>query len=174
MHHIPNIISSIRILLIPVIVTLYTAGNHVGAAIVLAISGLTDMLDGSLARKFGWTSQLGKVLDPAADKLTLLSVCVLLLVKLDGYRAFFIILLVKDFIMLVLGGSLLKDGVTIHGAKWFGKVATVVFYVGMVALWLFDMPQWAIVTILTIITVLEVTSALLYIPDYMEYRKQRQ
>lgn len=173
MRHIPNIISGIRIALIPVFVSLYLAGHQMQAAIVLGISGLTDMLDGNLARRFGWTSQLGKVLDPVADKLTLLSVCVLLLIKLEDYRIFFVILLIKDLIMLVLGGHLIKNGVVLKGAKWFGKLGTVVFYVGMVALWLFDMPHWAIVTILTIVTTLEVMSALLYIPDYLEYRKQR-
>ncbi|MDR2932121.1 MAG: CDP-alcohol phosphatidyltransferase family protein, partial [Oscillospiraceae bacterium] len=89
MRHIPNILSFFRIVLIPFFVWQMLAGHTFNAAIILGISGLTDLLDGFLARRFGWISQLGKVLDPAADKLTQVTVCVVLAIVYRKYWYFF-------------------------------------------------------------------------------------
>ncbi|MBO7690301.1 MAG: CDP-alcohol phosphatidyltransferase family protein, partial [Clostridia bacterium] len=67
---IPNLLSAIRILLIPVFLVLFLKGHYVAAVIVLVINGLTDTYDGKIARKFNQVSNLGKLLDPIADKLT--------------------------------------------------------------------------------------------------------
>ena len=76
MHHLPNLICLIRLLLIWPIVTALQAGRHVTAFALFIAAALSDGLDGYLAKRFGWTSDLGKVLDPAADKLLLVCVFV--------------------------------------------------------------------------------------------------
>ena len=78
---IPNLISFIRIILVPVFVVLYLKGHTITAVSVLAVSGLTDCFDGKIARKFNQISALGKILDPVADKLTEISIAIVLLIK---------------------------------------------------------------------------------------------
>lgn len=131
---IPNILSYFRILLVPVFVLLYVNSDcniklHLAAAGVLALSGITDMLDGKIARKFNQITELGKVLDPLADKLTQAAIvgCLATL-----YPLFFIvlaILVVKEITMGSLALYYLKKGRKLNGAHWYGKVATTVFYI---------------------------------------------
>lgn len=172
MKHIPNILSVIRIALIPVFVWLFLTGSTTAAAVILALSGLTDLLDGYLARRNGWVSQVGKVLDPVADKLTQITVCVCLAIRMRQYWFVFAVLLLKELVMLVLGGYLLTKNVKLDGAKWFGKVATVLFYVSMSAIVFWpSMPSWLIAVLFTLIVVSALISAALYIPEYLRYKR---
>ena len=173
MKHIPNILSTIRILLIPVFVWLMFEDRYIASAIILAASGLTDLFDGWLARRFGWVSDVGKVLDPAADKMTQVTVCVVLAIKMPTFRIFFALLLFKDLVMLILGGWLLKKKVHIEGARWFGKVVTTLFYVVMVVLIFFpNIPAWATWSMLGVVTVLAFIAGLMYIPQFRKYRQE--
>ncbi|MDL2219097.1 CDP-alcohol phosphatidyltransferase family protein [Ruminococcaceae bacterium OttesenSCG-928-O06] len=173
MRHIPNILSAFRILLVPLLAWLMLEEHYYQAAAVLVLSGLTDLLDGFLARRFGWITNLGKVLDPAADKLTQVTVYLLLAFKLPRYWYFFALLLGKDLVMLVLGGWLLKRKVKIEGARWFGKIVTILFYVISVLLIFFpNLPSWATISLLALITVLALVAGLLYIPQFLQYRRQ--
>lgn len=172
MKHIPNILSASRILMIPFFVAFMLRDNLFAAAILLVVSGLTDLLDGLLARRFGWISDLGKVLDPAADKLTQIAVCVVLVVKLRQYWPIFAIMLAKEAVMLVLGGYLFTKGVRIEGAKWFGKVATFVFYGVMAAILFFpSIPGLVKLGLLILVALLSIIAGLLYIPQYFRYRR---
>ena len=171
MRHIPNILSFSRILLIPPIVYFLLQSNLVAAAVLIIISGLTDLLDGFLARRFNWISQLGKVLDPIADKLTQAAVCVTLFIIMREYWPFFGALLFKDFVMLVLGGYLIGKGVKIEGAKWFGKVVTCLFYISITTILIFpNIPGWIKTTLLALTTVCALIAALLYIPEFIKYK----
>ena len=173
MRHIPNILSTLRILLIPVFAVLMLGGETFGAGIVLVLSGLTDLLDGFLARRFDWVSPLGKVLDPVADKLTQVTVCIVMAIKLHRYWPFFVLLILKDAVMLLLGGYLLTKGIRIEGAKWFGKVVTALFYVTMAAIvFIPTMPKWVTLTLLGLTTAAAIGAGLLYIPDFLRYRRQ--
>ena len=79
---IPNFLSFFRILLIPVIAVLYSIyDSHIAAVVVIALSGLTDILDGKIARRFNMVSDFGKFIDPVADKLTQLAMILCLLAK---------------------------------------------------------------------------------------------
>ena len=78
---IPNLISLIRILFIPVFALLFYNGQAVAAAVILALSALSDMVDGKIARKFNQVSNLGKILDPIADKLTVFAIAIILYMK---------------------------------------------------------------------------------------------
>lgn len=173
MKHIPNALTVLRIVIIPFFVWQLLTGNTLAAGILLAASGLTDLLDGALARRFGWISDLGKVLDPVADKLTQAAVSICLILRLRQYWPFFAVLLVKDFMMLVLGGWLLKKGVKLEGSRWFGKVATFVFYGAMVLIvFIPGMPGWLATTLIALSTGFALLAAALYIPEFLRYKKK--
>ncbi len=169
MKHIPNILSAFRIVLIPFFVWQMAVGNTLAAGVILIISGLTDFLDGFLARKFQWISDLGKVLDPAADKLTQVSVCVMLVIKTKQIWivAIFAFLLFKDTLMGILAAHMLRKGIKYTGSKLIGKISTFIFYAVVSILILFpDVPTWLVIALLAITLVFAVVSALSYLPDY--------
>lgn len=171
MKHIPNILTSLRIVIIPFFIWKMLEGDLFVAGVLLVFSGLTDLLDGLLARSFHWVSDLGKVLDPIADKLTQAAISVTMLIKLYAYWPFFVIFLVKDFVMLLLGGYLLKKGVQLEGARWFGKLATFMFYGTMILILFFPgMPQVVTLTLLTLSVACALGAGLMYIPQFISYK----
>lgn len=137
---IPNLISFIRILLIPVFSVLFYKGQTVAAAIILAVSGLSDLVDGKIARKLNQISNLGKMLDPIADKLTVFAIAIILYIKFssassESLKAFawvFLIFIIKDLLMLFAGLVMILFGLKPCAAEIFGKLATVAFYTVMV------------------------------------------
>lgn len=142
MMTIPNLLSIFRIILIPVFSVLFLKGDTIPtlygvSGIVLAVSGLTDMVDGYIARKFNQESDLGKLLDPIADKLTLAAVVVCVWTRLHQTYAFITpvcaVMLIKELVMMLGGFILMKMGKKMVKAQWWGKVATVGFYLLMTA-----------------------------------------
>ena len=136
---IPNILTYFRILLIPVFVVLYINSKenlsfHIASVLVVALSGLTVMLEGKIARHFNMITELGKVIDPVADKLTQCAIMVCLAMRYPLLWAFIGALVVKEITMAVLGMVFLKKGRKLKGAHWYGKVSTVVFYLVIMAL----------------------------------------
>ena len=130
---IPNILSLIRICLIPLIVYLYLFTDLSWlSGIFIILSGLTDMIDGYIARKFNQISDLGKILDPIADKLTLLSILICVTSK---YNSFIILLgseLVKDLLVAISSYYRINRNKEIHCANWEGKVCTVLSYLTVI------------------------------------------
>lgn len=174
MRHIPNLLSGLRIVMIPFFVWQMLAGNTLAAGLILLASGLTDTLDGNLARHFGWISDLGKVLDPVADKLTQTAVSVCLMIRFPQLWFFFAVLIGKDLVMLALGGYLTRGGVKLEGARWFGKVSTVVFYTVMILIVLFpSLPNGLTVSLLVLAVGCAVAAGLLYLPEYKRYQAKR-
>ncbi|RVU53884.1 CDP-alcohol phosphatidyltransferase family protein [Anaerosphaera multitolerans] len=172
MKNIPNLLSLLRILLIPFFVHQLLIGNTLNAGIILLISALTDFLDGKLARKFGWITDLGKVLDPIADKLTQFAVSITLAITLRQYWIFFAVIIFKDIVILLGGGYLMKRGIKLEGAKWFGKVATFIYYFATILIILIPgMPNWFITLILSLAVICALISAFLYIPEFFKYKK---
>lgn len=149
---IPNLLSLIRILLIPFIIWLYCVQKaYMHTFIVIAISGFTDIIDGKIARKFNKISDVGKVLDPIADKLTQAALVICLIARYPWMWALLALFAVKECLMLLWGYLTLKSTDTINGAKWYGKLSTVVLYAVMMILILFvDIPQ-AIATALMLL-----------------------
>ena len=149
---IPNLLSLVRILLIPIIIWLYCAQKaYMHTFIVIAISGFTDIIDGKIARKFDMVSDVGKVLDPIADKLTQAALVICLIARYPWMWALLALFAVKECLMLLWGYLTLKSTDTINGAKWYGKLSTVVLYAVMMILILFvDIPQ-AIATVLMLL-----------------------
>lgn len=140
---IPNLLSLIRILLIPVIIWLYSVEEaYLPTILVIALSGFTDIIDGKIARKFNMVSDVGKVLDPIADKLTQAVLVICLMARYPRMRALLSLFAVKECLMLLWGYWTLKRTDTINSAKWYGKLSTVVLYAVMMVLILFvDIPE---------------------------------
>ena len=126
---IPNFICLMRILLITPFVVFFLDGEYFIAAAVIILSGLSDCIDGFIARKFNQESELGKILDPLADKLTLLAVGICLCVIEPFFLPVIVILIVKDFLMLIGSSKVIKMGILVPKSKWYGKLGTVMFYV---------------------------------------------
>lgn len=126
---IPNILSFVRIVLITPFVVLFINKNYIAAAIVILLSGLTDFLDGYIARNFNQMSELGKILDPLGDKLTLVAVGICM-IFLEPYAAIPMgIMVIKDLLMLLGGTIIIKRGIIPPQSKWYGKVGTFMFYI---------------------------------------------
>lgn len=131
---VPNFLSVIRIILIWPFVVSVVRNEYVWAGIILAVSGLSDLFDGITARKFNQVTRLGKMLDPAADKLTLMAVMICVGMKFPKIYPFMILLISKEVIMLMASVFLLGRKKTPTSAKWFGKAATVVFYISVLVI----------------------------------------
>lgn len=142
---IPNLLSAVRLGLIPSIIWLYCVReNYPAATLVIVISGVTDVLDGMIARKWNMVSDVGKLLDPLADKLTQLGVLLCLLRRYPMMYALSALFAVKELTMLAVGYLLLRKENAISGARWYGKVNTAVFYgVSVFLILMPDMPRTA-------------------------------
>ena len=135
---IPNILSIIRILIIPVIVYLYCfKHDNIGALVWLIISTFTDIADGYIARKYNMITDFGKFIDPVADKATQLVVFACLVTKFPLMLIPFLVLLVKEVGSLLLRVYLYKKTEIVEGAKWHGKASTgvVIFIVVLHLAW---------------------------------------
>lgn len=128
---IPNILTYIRIILIIPFVYYFLKENYIPAVICIGVSGLTDCFDGMIARKFNQVTSLGKILDPIADKFTLLAVVICMVIYVPIVLPVLVVLLLKDVLMLLGGMDLINKGITPPAAKWYGKVGTVVFYLSV-------------------------------------------
>jgi len=131
LKHVPNTLTIIRFLLIPLIVLYIFSGNYILAFIFFTISGLTDIADGFIARKFNLISNFGKLMDPLADKLTQISTLASLVITNIIPIWILLIVLLKEFVMIV-GASFLYGKDVVVYSKWYGKLATVLFYVAIV------------------------------------------
>lgn len=140
---IPNILSFFRICLIPVIVWLYCMEHQYQyAGYVLILSGVTDMADGFIARKFHMISDLGKILDPIADKLTQAVMLICLTIRFPLMLIPFILMVFKETFMGITGFLVMHRKGIVEGANWHGKVATILLDVMMIlhAFW-FNIPE---------------------------------
>ncbi|MCD8335714.1 MAG: CDP-alcohol phosphatidyltransferase family protein [Lachnospiraceae bacterium] len=122
---IPNAMSLFRLLLIPVIVWLYKIRHqYKSAAAVLLLSGVTDILDGWVARRFNMVSNIGKILDPVADKLTQGVLLFSIMSEHSGMLLLALVLIAKETLMIVTGLKVVKKTGKPYSAKWHGKAAT--------------------------------------------------
>lgn len=129
LKHIPNILSVIRICLVFVFVTLFFTLEHPYAAlIVFLLAGATDVVDGYLARRNNWVSNLGKILDPFADKLMQCTVLVCLYIKHFIPLWFVLPFVFKELFTLIIGLVVIKRRSVAVVSKWYGKLTVCLFY----------------------------------------------
>lgn len=132
--NIPNLLTTLRIVVIVPLIYWFSKEQYVLASIMLIISALSDLFDGRIARRFNQKTKLGVMLDPVADKLTLAAIVICLGIKFPFTIPFVVMLILKEVLMLAGGIYLLKKNITPSAATWYGKMSTVVFYISMVVI----------------------------------------
>lgn len=135
---IPNILSLFRLVLIPVYVVIYMRAqvdtDYYLAAGILAVSCLTDLIDGKVARHFNMISTLGKILDPLADKATQFTLIICLTIKHSVLWYLVILFVIKESFQLIAGGINLRKGIMLKGALLSGKVCTTILFISLIVM----------------------------------------
>lgn len=168
---IPNLLSLFRLVLIPVYVSVYLNAQedwqyHLAAAI-LAVSCLTDLIDGKIARHFHMISTVGKVLDPLADKATQFTLTLCLSVHYPVLRPVLVLFIIKEGFQLIAGIVNFRKGKMLPGALMAGKICTSILFVSLIALVLFpEIPLNAVNTIALVDTCFLFFSFVSYILAY--------
>lgn len=174
---IPNIITIFRLfLLIPLFVTFFKE-KYILSLIVIVVSGVSDVVDGTIARKFNMISEFGKIMDPVADKLTQLSVMILISFR----QIYFLIpcaaLVIKEVVSGIIGIYVVSKLKHMLFADWHGKLSTVFLYV-MVGAHMFMLIVWGKIILpvsyvmLGISTALILLSFILYLVRYAGYMRE--
>ena len=152
---IPNMLSLFRLLLIPVYTIIYLNARELQdyflAASILAVSCLTDMIDGKIARHFDMISNVGKVLDPLADKLTQLSLTVCLSVRYPILRGVLILFVIKELFQVITVYVMFRKGKVLPGALFAGKICTTVLFVSFIILILMPSLPMKVVTVIALV-----------------------
>lgn len=189
---IPNLISFARILIIPLFAYLFYKGELIWAVSVLALSGLSDMVDGKIARRFNQVSELGKMLDPIADKLTVATIAIMLFLTfhnaenetLKMFSWAFLLFIGKELFMLLVGAIMIAIGIHPGAAEIFGKIATLVFYCVMVVImgfgpevgafreW-FTLPDTVMIVLVVISIIATFIALFSYFPGAISQFKER-
>ena len=130
--YLPNYLTILRLILVPIIFTLIIKEYYLYAFVVFVIANATDVLDGRIARKYNLITDFGKLMDPLADKITQISTILALIIK--GIIPFWILIVLttKELIMIIVAFTLYKNkDVTVY-SKWYGKAATILFFIAIV------------------------------------------
>lgn len=135
---VPNALSVLRILIIPFFAWFFMRDQLAAAVVLLVLSGLSDCVDGFIARRLNQVTELGKMLDPLADKLTQGVVALCLAMKFPVIGPVLLVFILKELVMLCCAIGLLKKKKRPCAARWYGKVATVMFYVSVALIVVMD------------------------------------
>ena len=147
---IPNILSLFRLLLIPVYIHIYLNAKSIAdyhlAAAILAVSCLTDAVDGQIARRFNMITAVGKVLDPLADKITQFTLIICLAMRHPILWSIIGLFVAKELFQLVAGYIIVRHGKILKGAQISGKICTTVLFVSLTLLVLVPdiHPYWVV------------------------------
>ena len=172
---IPNLLSLLRLCMIPLIIWLYcTQKNYALTAVVLVLSGLTDMVDGYIARRFNMVTDLGKALDPVADKLTQASVMFCLLSRFRMMLVPLLLLIFKEVCNGIMSLFVIKKTGKVCGADWHGKVCTWLLYAMMFVhiVWFDISREWTTALIGICVIMMTVSFALYMVRNYKMLTKE--
>lgn len=194
---VPNLLTVLRIILIPIFAVLFYHGYFIWAVSMLFLSGLSDFLDGKIARRFHQVSELGKILDPIADKLTQITIAIMMFLQFrsassHSLRAFswvFLFFLFKEGVMVLGGAVMLAKGIRPGAAEILGKIATFTFYGTMLLIIGFGpevgafvrnaqnpalmLPEWVLMTLVIITALLTFCALLSYLPEtYRQFKEK--
>ena len=174
---IPNIICYVRILLIPIFAYIYitadSSQDYIIAASIVLVSSISDLFDGMIARKFNQVTELGKILDPVADKLNHFAILLCLAFRYKIMWLVIALMVIKEGYMLYNGIYFLKRGKMMNGAMWYGKICTAVTFIGLFAIFLiFDMPEIYVNIIAIIMMITMVFTLIMYIRMYHNMHKE--
>lgn len=169
---IPNFLSLLRLLMIPIYAILYMRAQemreYIAAAAVFAVSALTDMVDGIIARKCHMVSRLGIMLDPFADKMTQGVIIICLTIKNIAILPLLLLFIVKEAFMLIMACLHLKKRKMLDGALIPGKICTTVLFLSMIVLVIFrDLPNPWVYAIVALCSVFMIISLVAYALCYL-------
>ena len=163
---IPNLLSLLRLALIPFIVWLYVIkGSPEWTIVLLIVSGATDIIDGFIARHFNMTSDVGKAIDPLADKLTQIAVLFCLVTRFPLLLLPIVIMIVKEVGSFALRLTIYKKTERVESADWHGKATTVMIYIVMLLhiLWpLINLPKEVSTVSILVTASMMILSCILY------------
>lgn len=172
--NIPNILTTIRFFLIPIFVIVFYSSienNVLYAALVFALAGITDVLDGYIARTYNLVTKWGAAMDPLADKLMQLTVLICFTSR--SYLPIWVIIVVgiKEILMIV-GGFFLYYFVnkTVIPANKYGKIATIAFYVAILSI-AFNFPETINFLLVLLAVILTLTAFINYLFGFKQVRK---
>ncbi|MBQ0083339.1 MAG: CDP-alcohol phosphatidyltransferase family protein [Clostridiales bacterium] len=166
---IPNLLSLIRLLLVPLILWLYFKQKFYWALGVIVFSGLTDVVDGRIARKFNMISDFGKFLDPLADKVTQAAMIFCVCSRYRLVLLLIVIFIIKESMMFIFGYVRLKVTDTVTSANWYGKVNTVAMYIILALLIIFpNIPHPIANTLILICGAFMVFALIMYTRFYVK------
>lgn len=152
---IPNLLSLFRLLLIPVYVVIYlnatSTTDYIVSAAILAVSCLTDLVDGYIARQFHMISTVGKILDPLADKFTQFTLIVCLAIRYPVLYWIIGLFVVKELFQVVAGAVCALKGWILKGAQFSGKICTTVLFASLTLLVLMPYIGETAVTVIAVI-----------------------
>ena len=171
---IPNILSMLRLAMIPLFVISYSKkADYKLTAAILALSGVTDIVDGMIARRFCMISDLGKALDPIADKLTQIAMLGCLLSRFPRMAIPFFVLIAKEALTGFFSLLAIRKTKVVYSAKWYGKITTVFLYGMMIVhvLW-FDIPTYWSNVLISVCLFCMVVSFTLYMSRNIQIIKQ--
>ncbi len=174
--NIPNTLSLVRMALVPVFSVLYLLHWDMWAFAVLVVSGVTDFVDGFIARRFNQITDCGKLLDPLSDKLTQIAVVICLTTRYTELLPLTVLCFAKELCQAVGGILLLRKNVQAQGAKWFGKVSTVLFYTVMlvIVLWydaLVLTAPWVLAVLVGLVGVSMLIAFIGYLRIFLQVRR---
>lgn len=173
---VPNLLSVIRIILVPVFAEIYlnadSGEEFITSAAVLLFSGLTDLVDGKIARKYHQESELGKVLDPFADKLTQITVCLAMAWRHPALKWLLWALVLKE--VLVFGGGVLiwHKQKFVVSPNIFGKIYTAVFYIAMVTVIAFPSTEKVLGYVFAVLLICNISTLIRYAGEYIRINKK--
>ena len=177
MKNIPNILSVIRILLVFVFVFVFFVCNSpIWALIIFLTAGATDLVDGYLARRFNWITNLGKILDPFADKLMQCTALVCLCIKNYVPLWFVLVFFAKELATMATGLLVIKRRSVVVVSKWYGKTAVCLFYLAIFVCVVFrsfleQNPVFAVI-MFSAVAVFALLAFAGYIKHYSKLKKQ--
>ena len=169
---IPNMLSLFRLLLIPVYVMIYInaskSEDYFLAAAILAVSCLTDLVDGKIARHFNMVSTVGKILDPLADKATQFTLIVCLAIKHRIVRYMVGVFFIKEMFQLIAGILSIRNGRMLRGALLTGKICTTVLFISLIIMILMPNLQENVINTITLIDIAFLTLSFAdYVSTYL-------
>ena len=171
--YIPNILSVIRIIMAFAFaaVFIWLPDKLYIAVIIFVAGGVTDVVDGILARRFGWITDAGKILDPLADKLIEVAALVLLAIRWgQSFVALAIIALLKEVLMIIGAYVIVAKAKVYVMSMWFGKLTTFLLYVEvLVVSFLSGVISSTVCDIMSIVVI--VSMLITFVMYYISYRK---
>jgi cardiolipin synthase len=180
--NVPNILTILRFFLIPVFAYFLGTRHYFEAMLLFLAGGLTDVLDGYIARKFDLVTSWGKIADPLADKLMQITAITILSFGLEIIPIEFVFIIIAKEMLMGIGALVLyKQNHYVVSANWYGKMTTVIFYLAIIML-MFDEPfgRWNILGLALnqLFLIIAVTAALfalfMYFRAYLSIKRQKQ